>query len=299
MAGNRSTQPLAGRFAHLGGFRKLHPGLRRCRQNGAGERMFRVALQTRHERQHLRLGEAGGDQLFGQLRLAVGERPGLVEDRGATLGDLLEHDGTLDDDRPAGAQGNRADDGDRDGDQQRAGRGDDQHREEANGVSRHGPREHGDRQRDRRVDRAQAIPEPAQRRPAGLGLAHDFHDLRVARIGGALGGANRQGRLAVDRARDHRRATGLGDLERLARQVGFVHHAMAVDHHAVHRADIVRIDHERVADGHVLQRRRPRSQRPVSGGPPKASAWPARPAPRRRCVTRSSPALPLRRASTR
>ena len=121
------------------------------------------------------------------------------------------------------------------------------------GVSSHGPGDHGDRQRDRRVDGAQAIPEPAQRRSAGLGLAHDVHDLRVARVGGALGGANRQGGLAVDRAREHRRATGLGDLERLARQVGFVHHAMAVDHHAVHRADIVRVDHEGVADGHVLQ----------------------------------------------
>ena len=116
MARNRSTQPLAGRFAHLGGFRNLHPGLRRGRQNGARQRMFRVALQTRHECQHVRLGEARGDQLFGQRWLAIGERPGLVEDRRATLGDLLEHDGTLDDDRPAGAQGNGANDRDRDGD---------------------------------------------------------------------------------------------------------------------------------------------------------------------------------------
>ena len=49
----------------------------------------------------------------------------------------------------------------------RAGRGDDQDREEANGISSHGPGDHGDRQRDRRVDGTQAIPEPAQRRSAG------------------------------------------------------------------------------------------------------------------------------------
>ena len=54
-------------------------------------------------------------------------------------------------------------------------------------------------------------------------------------------------------APEHGRATRLGDLERLARQVGFVHHAVAVDHDAVHRADIVRVDHEGVSDGHVLQ----------------------------------------------
>ena len=48
-------------------------------------------------------------------------------------------------------------------------------------------------------DRREQSPSP-QLRPRGLGLAHDVHDSRVARIGRALGRANSQGRLAVDRA---------------------------------------------------------------------------------------------------
>ena len=80
--------------------------------------MLRVALQARDERQHFLLREARGDELFGQLRLAIGERSGLVENRGPTFGDLFEHDGTFDDDRPARAERNRADDCDRDRDQQ-------------------------------------------------------------------------------------------------------------------------------------------------------------------------------------
>ena len=139
-------------------------------------------------------------------------------------------------------------------DEQRARRGDDQHRQEANGFAADGPGEKGDGQRHRSINCAQAIPQTPQLRSLGFGLAHDFHDLGVARIGGALGRADGQGRFAVDRARDHRRAGGLGDLERLARQVGFIHHAMALDHHAVHRADVMRINHERVAHGNLLQR---------------------------------------------
>jgi len=36
----------------------------------------------------------------------------------------------------------------------------------------------------------------------------------------------------------------LGDLERLAGQVGFIHHAVSLDYHAVHRTDVMRINHE-------------------------------------------------------
>ena len=156
MAGNGSAQSLARLLAHFGGLRELNPVLLRRRENGARQRMFRVALQTRHEGQHFLLVEARGDELLRQLRLAIRERPGLVENRGATLGDLFEHDGALDDDRPAGAKGNRADDGDGDRDQQRARRGDDQHRKETNRFSADRPGEDGDGQRHRRINRAQA-----------------------------------------------------------------------------------------------------------------------------------------------
>jgi len=50
----------------------------------------------------------------------------------------------------------------------------------------------------------------------------------VPGTGGALGGADRQSRFAIGRTGDHRRAGSLGDLERLAREVGFVHRSVFV-----------------------------------------------------------------------
>ena len=83
--------------------------------------------------------------------------------------------------------------------QQRARRGDDEHRKETNRFTTDRPGQEGHRQGHRRVDGPQLIAQPPQLRPPGLGLPHDVHDLRVARIGRALGRANGQGRLAVDR----------------------------------------------------------------------------------------------------
>ena len=105
MAGHGSAQALAGLFAHFSGLRKLERALRRRREHGSGQGMLGVALQTGDEGQHVPLRKARGDELLRQRRLAIRERPGLVENRRPTSGDLLEHDGTLDDDRPAGRRG--------------------------------------------------------------------------------------------------------------------------------------------------------------------------------------------------
>src|ERR1700687_4555840 len=135
MAGNGSAQALARLFAHLRDLRDRERVLLRRREDGSGQRMLGVALQTRHQGQHLPLRKAKGDDLLRQLWLTVSEGPGFVEHRGPTLGDLLEHYGTLDDNRPAGAKGNRTDDGDWNGEKQRARGGDDQHRKVTNRFS--------------------------------------------------------------------------------------------------------------------------------------------------------------------
>jgi len=95
---------MTGPLAHFGGLGKLNTGLLRGGEYGARQWMLRIALQARHERQHATLLEARGDELPRELLLAIGECPGLGEDRGATLGDLLEHHRALDDDGPAGAE---------------------------------------------------------------------------------------------------------------------------------------------------------------------------------------------------
>ena len=170
-------------------------------------------------------------------------------------------DGTLDDNRPAGAEGNRTDDGDGDGEKQRARRGNNQHRKEPNRFTADDPGQQGHGQGHRRIDGSQLIAEPPQLRPRGLGLPHDVHDLRVARIGRALGRANGQGRLAVDRARDDRRAAGLGDLERLAREIGFIHHPVAFNDHAIRWTNLMRINHEAISHRNLRQRHIPQVRR--------------------------------------
>ena len=126
-------------IADLGGLRELDSLFLRRRENGSRQRMFRVSLQTRYQGQYLVLLKARSDELFCQLRLAISERPGLVENRSPALGNLLKHDGALDDDRPTCTEGNGTDDGNRYREEQRARRGDDQHRQESNGFSTHAP----------------------------------------------------------------------------------------------------------------------------------------------------------------
>ena len=60
--------------------------------------------------------------------------------------------------------------------------------------------------------------------------------------------------LAVDGARQHGRARRLGHHVRLAGEVRLVHDAVAFSHGAVHRADLVREDDQRVADRHRVER---------------------------------------------
>ena len=150
----------------------------------------------------------------------------------------------------------------------RSGRGDHQHREEADRFTADDPGDQGHGQGHGGIDRAKLVAQPPQLRALRLGLAHDLHDLRIARVGRPPGGAEGQGRLAVDCARDHGGAGRLGNLERLAREVGFVHHAVALGHDAVRRADLVRINHKRVAHGDVRQRHLgdPRVLFPVGDG---------------------------------
>ena len=98
----------------------------------------------------------------------------------------------------------------------------------------------GHRHGHRRVPGAQLIADPPERRAPLFGLLHDPHDLRVAGIGGDPDGANRQRRVAVDRARQHPGAGPFRDPERLAGQIRLVHRAAALHDLAVDRADLVR-----------------------------------------------------------
>jgi len=61
--------------------------------------------------------------------------------------------------------------------------GDHEDGEESRGIAADGPRREGDDDRQRRVDGADLIAETAQLRAPLFRVAHDLHDLGVARIG--------------------------------------------------------------------------------------------------------------------
>ncbi len=186
-----SAQPLAGRFVDRGRLLEHQPLRFGLSDDGAGQRMLGVKFETGGEPEHFLLREAGHDELFGQLRLAVGERSGFVEDRGPASGDLLEDGGVFDNDGTPRRERNGADDRDRNGDEQRTRRGDDEHGQEAHRFAAEPPGHESNRDRDGCVDGAELIAEPAQMRTILLRLAHDFGDFRVARIDRPAGGCDR------------------------------------------------------------------------------------------------------------
>ena len=289
---DHAAQPFARALADLAGLLKSQSRRGCGGDDRRRERMARVSLQARHRGQHFaRVDIVRGEDL-GQLRLPVGQRAGLVEDGGAAGVDLFQHGRVLDDDAAPGGQGDRADDRDGDGDQQRARRRHDQHGEKSQRRRRSTPTpERAWRRpaacRRRRADR------PAAAAAAGAApIAHDLHDLGVPGIDRRLLGADRQGAVAVDRPGQHRRPGRLGHEVRLAGQIRFVHGAVPFDHDAVDRAGLVREDDQRIADRYLVERDVIDAAALSSGGRRRASGAPA---PRARTTLdgpRTPPGLP-------
>ena len=70
---------------------------------------------------------------------SFGQRPGFIENRGAACIDLFEDGGVLDDNPALRRQGDRADDGDGNGDEERAGGRHHQYAQEPRGLAAHQP----------------------------------------------------------------------------------------------------------------------------------------------------------------
>ena len=107
--------------------RGRHPALGGAREHGGGERVLAPLLEPGGEREHLVFREAGGRHHRDEARLALGERAGLVDDDGVDLLHDLERLGALDQDACLGAAAGGHHDGDRRGEAERTGTGDDQH----------------------------------------------------------------------------------------------------------------------------------------------------------------------------
>jgi hypothetical protein len=170
----KSPSGLLRDLLHLGPRERLRVGRLDDRLR---ERMLRVAFEGGRDREHAVSLHPTDRHHFRELRAAVGERAGLVEDRRATGVEPLEHCGITDHDPPLRRERHGADDRDGDRDQKRTGRRDHEHGKEADGIAARPPRGRRDQHRQRRVERAERVAEPPQVRPLLLARREDVHDL--------------------------------------------------------------------------------------------------------------------------
>ena len=147
---------------------------------------------------------------------------------------------------------------------ERAGAGDDQHRDrrdEAIGEARlrpeHRPGGKGDhRRRDhqRHEPAGDLIGEPLDRRARALRLRHHLHDLREQRVAADLVGAHDEGAALVDRAGDHVRALLLRHRHGFAGDQRLVDRRAALQHLAVDRHLVAGPHAQAVADLDLVER---------------------------------------------
>ncbi len=239
-AADHAGQALAGAFGDLGDVGKLQSALLGAGADGLGERVARVALDGGRQGEDLVLGEAGAGVDVGDDGAAVGERAGLVEHDRLHLRRVLEHARVLHDDAAARRQRDRADDGHRHADEQRARGGHDDDGEETHRVARDRPAQRAESERDDRVPGTEPVGETPDGGPILLGLPQHADDLRVARVLRRAGGNDGERVVAVDRTRHDLGALRLAHHVGLAGEVGLVHRAMPVDHLAVDRTQLVR-----------------------------------------------------------
>ena len=164
-------------------------------QQGLGDRVRRMALDVGGQVQQLRLvqllGVHGGDR-----EDAFGQRARLVEDDGLHAGEGVHIGGALDQDAFARSAADAAEEGERHGDDQRAGAGDHQEHQRpvdpgspgAREEGRHDGQQYGQADDDGRIDPREARDEMFAARLVFGGVLHQLED---ARSGGLAEDADR------------------------------------------------------------------------------------------------------------
>ena len=199
---------------------------------------------------------------FFHLHLVLRERACLVQYDDLCLAGLLERDGGLEENAVFRAEA--AADHDRNGRRQteRAGTGDDQHRDApregvAECFSEQQPDDKGQsRDRDHRRDEhaGDAVRELRDRRLGGRRIADHFDDLREGGVLAHARGltANKAG--LIDRRGRHAVSRGLVHGDALAGQRGFVDRARSVEHQTVHGDTLARAYEKDVAARDLVDR---------------------------------------------
>ncbi len=222
-------------------------------QHGARQWVFAATLQGAGQAQYPRFVAVHGMQVD-DLRLAGGERAGLVEGhRRDRMGDFQRF-GVLDQDAVARRHAGAGHDRRRCGKAEGARAGDDQHGhrvDQCNFGRRASEQpadqgEHGYHQHRRDEHLADPVHQLLDRCLGRLGVFHQADDPRQHGLATERGGAHQQAPLAIDRAAGDAVARRLVHRQALAADQCFVGLAFAFEHFAVHRETLAGLDQHQV-----------------------------------------------------
>ena len=173
-------------------------------------------LDARGHREQRVFGDAvvGHDAM--DLRFADRQRPRLVEDRRVHMRECLERTAVSHDDAAPRRAINAADDRHGRRENERARGRDNEHREHAQHVTRHPPRERADQQRQRREPDGKFVSGTLQRALARLRIAHEIDNARVLTVFRRANGTNGQRPFLIHTAGQQCRACHRRHGDRLA-----------------------------------------------------------------------------------
>ena len=220
----------------------------------------RKALRQGGGFQQVGFGHAVGGVDCRDLEHALGQRAGLVKHGSAGLGQRLQIVAALDQNAHAGRAADAAKEGQRDGDDQRAGAADDQESQRAHdpvcpvpGKNRGYKRQHQRRHADGGgVVAGKFGDKVLDRGFFQAGIFHQIEDFCHGGLAVQLAGGDAQHAVAVDAAADDLVAGAHAARAAFAGQGGGVQGAFARKHGAVQRDLLARFDHNDRADGNVI-----------------------------------------------
>ena len=245
LAVDLAGRALAGRRVELFDLAQIEIALFGGAHDRVGERMLAGALDAGGQPQDFGFLESGRRDDRDDLRLAFGQRTGLVDHQRVDLLHALQGFRVLDQNAGLRTASDADHDRHRGGEPKRAGTGDDQHAHGCDQAERHprfrpegGPGAEGDQRHDdhdRHEPAGDLIGQTLDRCARALRLRDHLDDLRKQRVAPDLVGAHHETAGLVERASDHLAAGLLGDRHGFAGHQRFVERGAAFEDDAVDR----------------------------------------------------------------
>jgi len=208
--------------------------LHRGRAHRLAQRVLGVPLDRRGQLQHLLDGQAVERRHVGDLRAALGEGAGLVEQHHVGAGQQFQVFAALDQQAAAGGGADGRQHRDRRGQGDGTGAGHHQHRSRRHGVAAQDQHQQGQPGHHRQIVAAELVGQTLVAAAVGLGVFHHAHHAAKGRLRADARGAHAQAAQLGDGRRVDVAAGAHLHRQRLAGDGGLVDRGLAAHHLAVH-----------------------------------------------------------------